>query len=72
MHKQYARNYLNAISAPRLAHRLEKAQARIAELEAQLEENKNSSPGTTRRATQGAPATSEKSWEQEMKEAAQG
>jgi hypothetical protein len=70
--RTYERNKLNAIAFPRMAERVKKLTEKVAELEAQIAETKDSSPGTTRRATQGAPATSEKSWEQEMKEAAQG
>lgn len=68
--RMYERNKLNAEAAPRLAHRLEKANARIAELEAQVAEFKASGPGTTRRSTQETGTGEESlSFEEEMKRA---
>lgn len=68
--KIFERNKLNAAAFPRMADRLEKAKSKIAELEAVIAEFKGSGPGTTRRTTQGTPASEGKSWEEEMREAA--
>lgn len=64
---------LRAAAAPRLAYRLNKAEARIAELETALSEAKGSKPGATRRPTSGAatPAgqtTGEKPWKADLRE----
>lgn len=68
--KVFERNKLNAEAFPRMADRLEKAKAKIAELESVIADMKQSKPGDTRRPTQSAPASEGKSWEEEMREAA--
>lgn len=55
--RTYERNKLNAEAAPRLAHRLEKATARISELESIIEELKGSGPGDTKRKGGGDTAS---------------
>lgn len=62
-------NLRNRLASEALArHRLSKANDRIAELEAVLAESKGSRPGSTR-TPGGAEKTTEKSWDQDLKEA---
>lgn len=59
---------LRAAGFPRAIYRLNKANERIAELEAKLKEDKEAAPGDTKRPT--APDTkTEKGWKEELREA---
>lgn len=62
-------NLRNRLASEALArHRLSRASDRIAELEAALAESKGSRPGSTR-TPGGAEKTTEKTWDQDLKEA---